>query len=416
MLDCVDVAIIGGGAAGIAAVRRLISSGYTTLLLEASSRLGGRARTVAAGGHSLDLGCGWLHSAERNPWARIAELEGVEIDRREAAWDSQYLDLGFSPAQQSRARATLIDWQRRLPDVAKSSDRASDALEANDAWNPYVRAICGFSNGVAPDRMSAKDYLAYDSACSYLNWRVPSGLGKLISGSLPPDAAVHVSTEAEAIREDARGVCITTPRGDIRARTAILTVSTNVLAGGGIRLPDALDPWRAAASELPLGHNEKLFLRADHAALEVESHLLGDPLTPLTCDFYIRPFGWPVIECYLGGDSARVVSERGQLAGFTLAIEQLVALFGSGIRSKLKPLAGSDWARASGIRGGYSCALPGRSEARRSLAKAWKEKLFFAGEATSQHDYATAHGAHDSGVRAADEAITVLAKCRGLVA
>jgi monoamine oxidase len=35
--------------------------------------------------------------------------------------------------------------------------------------------------------------------------------------------------------------------------------------------------------------------------------------------------------------------------------------------------------------------------------------LFFAGEATSAEDFSTAHGAHDSGVRAATEAIAALA-------
>ena len=54
-----DVVIIGGGAAGIGAARRLAESGHSTLLLEASQRMGGRALTVNVAGHALDLGCGW---------------------------------------------------------------------------------------------------------------------------------------------------------------------------------------------------------------------------------------------------------------------------------------------------------------------------------------------------------------------
>ena len=38
--------------------------------------------------------------------------------------------------------------------------------------------------------------------------------------------------------------------------------------------------------------------------------------------------------------------------------------------------------------------------------------LFFAGEATHSTDFSTAHGAHDSGDRAAEEAIAVLMKQR----
>ena len=60
------------------------------------------------------------------------------------------------------------------------------------------------------------------------------------------------------------------------------------------------------------------------------------------------------------------------------------------------------------IGGAYSCALPGQSHARARLAQPFEDRLFFAGEATHPFDFTTAHGAHDSGVRAADEAIATL--------
>ncbi|MCJ9691710.1 FAD-dependent oxidoreductase, partial [Rhizobium sp. PRIMUS64] len=65
-----DVVIIGAGAAGIAAARRLqaIRPDLSILLLEASDRLGGRAWTVGLpdADVALDLGCGWLHGARTN--------------------------------------------------------------------------------------------------------------------------------------------------------------------------------------------------------------------------------------------------------------------------------------------------------------------------------------------------------------
>jgi monoamine oxidase len=44
----------------------------------------------------------------------------------------------------------------------------------------------------------------------------------------------------------------------------------------------------------------------------------------------------------------------------------------------------------------------------RALARPFEDRLFFAGEATSAGDFSTVHGAHDSGVRAANEAIAAL--------
>ena len=92
-----DVLIIGGGAAGIGAARELAGSGRSTLLLESTSRLGGRAWTYEIAGHRLDLGCGWLHSGDRNSWARIAEEAGLAVDRQPARWGVQHRHLGFSP-------------------------------------------------------------------------------------------------------------------------------------------------------------------------------------------------------------------------------------------------------------------------------------------------------------------------------
>ena len=60
--------------------------------------------------------------------------------------------------------------------------------------------------------------------------------------------------------------------------------------------------------------------------------------------------------------------------------------------------------------GAYSYALPGQVSARQRLAQPFEQRLFFAGEATSPGDFSTAHGAHDSGIRAANEAIVALVR------
>ena len=83
------------------------------------------------------------------------------------------------------------------------------------------------------------DYLAYDSASTRTNWRAPHGYGDLIVASLPFPTVVRLSTPVEGIELEPQGVAIKTPRGGIHAKTAILTVSTAVLAAGAIKLPHA---------------------------------------------------------------------------------------------------------------------------------------------------------------------------------
>jgi len=51
-----DVAIIGGGFAGVTAARELSMRGRSSVLLEARDRLGGRTHTMEHDGHALELG------------------------------------------------------------------------------------------------------------------------------------------------------------------------------------------------------------------------------------------------------------------------------------------------------------------------------------------------------------------------
>ena len=405
----IDVVIVGGGAAGIGAARRLAASALSVLLIEAGPRIGGRAWTHKVSGLPLDLGCGWLHSGDRNAWSRIAEEMGFAIDRRAPAWGVQYRDLGFTAAEQTAAWQAFETWIQRLR-TPRASDCAADALEPDGPWNAYLQAVSGFISGARLERLSAADYLAYDAAATGENWRVPAGYGSLIAASLPAKTALRLATPAEQIELDPNGVAIMTPGGTIRARAAILTVSTAVLAGDAIKLPSALDPWRQAASLLPLGRDEKLFLEiSGESPFESETQVLGDPRDARTGAYYIRPFGRQVIECFVGGEGARAVEEEGPVAGFNYAIDQIAGLFGSDARRKLRPLVASNWCRMTHVGGAYSYALPGHAAARDVLARPFEERLFLAGEATNRRDFSTAHGAHDSGIRAADEVIAALA-------
>jgi len=386
-----DVVIVGAGAAGIAAARRLAASGLSAMVLEATARVGGRAWTCDVAGLHLDLGCGWLHSADRNPWTRIAEAAGFTIDRRTPAWGKQYRDLGFSQAEQAAATRAFTDWRRRMTKTPPASDCAADALEPDGEWNPYLQAMSGFLMGAGLERISVADYFAYEAASTGCNWRAPAGYGSLVAASLPRPIDLRLSTPVESIELDSLAVVLTTPVGAIRARAAILTVSTAVLAGGTIILPHELDPWRHVAACLPLGRNEKLFLEIVGDSLFVpETRVLGNPRDRRTGVYYIRPFGWPVIECFLGDEGAQVVEEMGPTAGFAHAIDQLVELFGSAVSRSLRPLVASNWSRMTHVGGAYSHALPGHAAAGKDLARPFEQRLFFAGEATHVYDYSTA--------------------------
>src|SRR5712692_9364673 len=102
----IDVAVIGAGAAGIAAARRLVEAGrLSVLVLEGRDRAGGRAWTVDANGHPLDLGGEWLHSADRNVLVPLAERLGFSLNRQRPDWTTRLRHSGESAAAEA-------DWLR----------------------------------------------------------------------------------------------------------------------------------------------------------------------------------------------------------------------------------------------------------------------------------------------------------------
>ena len=212
---------------------------------------------------------------------------------------------------------------------------------------------------------------------------------------------------AVAIHRADKHLRIETPRGDIRARAAVIAVPTSMLARETPRFVPALPDKLAAAAKLPLGLDDKFFLHIDRPDdVPVETRLFGALDRP-TGTYQFRPFGRPVIECYFGGALARDLEAEGGDAFARLAIDQIAAHLGGDIRTRLKPLFGSAWGRDPFALGAYSYARPGDAGARPILAATVDDRLFFAGEACSVNDYSTAHGAYRTGETAAEALLAV---------
>ena len=405
----VDIAIVGGGAAGIAAAHRLAGEPVTCLILEASERLGGRAFTRVIDGLPLDLGCGWLHSAERNPLVKLGEARGFAIDRTPPPWGTQAGNQGMSPAEQKAFNAAYQSWEERVLAAAGEPDRsAAQLLEPESRWNPLIDALSSYVNGVETAGLSVHDYAAYAEAAGEENWRVPEGYGALIA-SLGAELPIALEAAVTLIDHNRVPVRIATVAGEVTARVAIITVPSAVLAAEAIRFDPPLPDKLEAAGGLPLGLADKLTLGFDEPEMfAVDSHLFGRTDTTETGSYHLRPFGRPVIEAYFGGAHAEALERGGakEFAGF--AIDELANLVGTSIRRKLHLIAASAWRAEPWARGSYSQAVPGHRNARATLAAPVADRLFFAGEACSPHDFSTAHGAWQTGITAADQVLVAL--------
>jgi monoamine oxidase len=405
MQDSFDVVVVGAGAAGIGALARLAGSGLSVVALEARDRVGGRAQTIRPRPDlPLDAGCGWLHSADVNPLVDLIARAGFTIDRTPPAWERQAGNQDFPPQEQQAFRDAYAAFEDRLERAAETGvDRpASDFLEPGGRWNVLIDAVSSYYNGTEYDLVSVLDYAAYQD--TDINYRVAEGYGAAIAALADPERIV-TGCAVQAMRLDGAGVRLATSRGEVRARAVIMTLPTPLIREGLLDLPDKLE----AAAGLPLGLADKAFLFLhEPEALPTDQHLFGRTDRTETGSYHLRPFGRPYIEAFLGGRTAHTLEGEGPGAMAAFAIEELVGLMGTDFRGKLTPLGETAWAADPWSLGAYSHALPGSAGCRAALARPVEDRLFFAGEATSAEAYSTAHGAWQTGVRAAEEALVSL--------
>jgi monoamine oxidase len=409
----VDIAVIGAGAAGLGAARALENSGLSVIVLEARDRVGGRGHTImAAPDIVFDVGCGWLHSADRNSFVKIAKQLNFEIDKSHPPWREQTFGDVFPPKERAEFVIALDAFHDRAEQAAKNGrdSAASVYLEPANRWNPMIDAISTYVNGAELDLVSIIDMHAYED--TEINWRVRHGYGALMAAYGAP-CRLALNTQVTLIDHSAKRLRIETSRGTLLADKAIVTVPTNLIADETVRFLPSLPGKVDAARGLPLGVDDKVTLAlSEPEALPKDGNLRGATMRSAMGTYHLRPFGQPCIEGFFGGRFAKALEDAGDGALAAQAIDEVVGFLGNDFRRKLKPLAESRWTLDPFARGSYSHALPGHAGDRAVLAAPVDGRLFFAGEATSPNFFSTAHGARDSGERAAGE-VLALNQARG---
>src|SRR6266496_4183061 len=75
-----DIVVIGAGAAGIAAARRIMAANRRVIVVEAAGQIGGRCLTDTATFEvPFDRGARWMHNPDTNPMIRLARNAGIDI-------------------------------------------------------------------------------------------------------------------------------------------------------------------------------------------------------------------------------------------------------------------------------------------------------------------------------------------------
>jgi len=442
-----DVLIIGAGFAGLGCANVLRQAAVPFLLLEAKGRVGGRVRTEydLLDGHPVEAGAMMVHGRDASVLRWIEEF-GLTTKKVPDFRGARFFlkgrlrgSIGIALSGFEAFRSTF-QTLRTLPRAVARYDGPDVTLDqflrdrhALPTAARFVGAMYGGVNAADPEEVSVRG-LAEEAHASSLglpwaNYQVLEGYEELARRRAKDFGdALRLNTRVDRIEWSEEGVSVhATGRGGPEvheAATAVVTVPLGVLQARAIDfVPELPEAKQKAIDAIGYGHANKILLVFDEG---VRRTVLGKATSIAGADgsWYFLPYhggkARPVVlEGFLAGRKARSLSGKPGTEVVDTILGDLERMMpGVELRSHLKAARFVDWTADPDVRGGYTFPrIGGGLSQRKALADPLDGVLFFAGEATHYAgEYATVHGALDSGERAAREALESLRKRRAAAA
>jgi len=406
----VDVTIIGAGAAGIAAARRVLAANRRFILLEATNRIGGRCVTdTAIFGMPFDLGARWIHRPDGNPPGGSPLPAGLDIY---AAPRGQAVRVGPRNARDAEMESflsALVRSRRAILEAgkARADGPAVRALPADlGDWRATMEFVLGpFVCGKDLAALSVVDLARMPDRDNDAFCR--QGYGALIE-KLAAGLPVRLSTPVTRVAWDRNGVDIATSKGSLRSRAAIVTASTNVLAADKIVFKPELSKRQLdAAAALSLGSYDHIALDMPRNPLNLQRDdlVFEKSSSRRTAALLANVSGSSLHLVEVGGEFGRELSAKGSAAMVEFAHDWLASLFGSSAKKAIKRSYATRWNEEPFVLGAMSAAVPGGADARKILAEPIGGRIWLAGEALHETQPGTVNGAWESGQRTAEAAL-----------
>jgi monoamine oxidase len=437
-----DLIIIGAGASGLAAARKLSGSGLRILVLEARDRIGGRIHTSRPGGSVLpiELGAEFVHGTPAETWDIIHSANLSACDVNDTHWFLQdgtlSQDTHFWEETESifEGMNKIAEPDLSFAEYLQKYCESAPPRAREMAW-AFVEGFDAADAKLVGVRGLAEEQEASSEIDEERSFRLIDGYDRIIewlAGGCDPTSnefrlGVNVSSiewerGAVTIRGSAQGV-----EQVWKAPKALVTVPLGLLKAepsqiGAIRFDPPLADKQQAMAKLEIGAVVKTILEFGEAFWERESfatlakdeslkdagflHARG----PLVFTWWtMLPVRAPVLVGWSGGPSATKLSHRPHHEIISEAIKSLSKFLGlppDDLRTRLQRATVADWQADPFSRGAYSYAGVGGTGARGVLAQPVAGTIFFAGEATHEGQSGTVAGAIASGYHAAEQILS----------
>src|SRR6266478_278752 len=128
-----DIVVIGAGAAGIAAARRVMAANRKVIVVEAAGQIGGRCQTdTTTFDAPFDRGARWMHNPDTNPMIRLARAAGLEITTAPSGQKIRIGRRNARPGEIEEFLAALVRANRAIDDASRKADVACASVLPKD--------------------------------------------------------------------------------------------------------------------------------------------------------------------------------------------------------------------------------------------------------------------------------------------
>jgi len=429
--NSIDVAVIGAGAAGLAAAAELSHRGCNVRVLEARDRIGGRilTRHEADLPVPLELGAEFVHGRPASTLKRLAQSGTPLIDAAQNHWllraaklrpsDDLFAELktrlGKARPRQDLPFAEFLAGpaRRQLPPrIREFALMLVEGYDAADATRvSTLSTIEEWCGGGAADAATFRPHGGYESL-----------LRALASALDPRYVHVQLGTIVREVRWQRGKVTIAaTQQGrahEVVADRAIVTLPLGVLqlppqAPNGVRFVPALTAKQNALASLAAGPVIKILLRFRKPFWEeiddgryADAAFFHAPGAPFPTFWTMLPTRASVLSAWAAGPAAARLAGASENTIVRTALSCLAKMFGGHERchGDFKGALLHDWQADPFACGAYSYLVAGGGKAREQLARPLARTLFFAGEAAETGgESGTVAGALESGRRAVEQ-------------
>lgn len=400
------VIVVGAGAAGLYAAKKMKEHGATVEILEATGVLGGRIRKLDGfADFGIDLGAEWIHGqrALSKDLAETANFSLFEDQSETNYWINGNLTGSISNAQLDQLNAILEGEQSYSgADVSLRSYASQIGLPTiHDGLLEAMAGEYGTRSSLLSLKYTPQEFENWSSGGKDFKFARTQFdfINNAIASSVQND--IIYNSPVATIDYDGNEVTVTTDDGtSYMADRVLVTVSLGVLKANLIDFQPALPSEKLAAIQaVGIDSGMKIFLKFSQNFWNGRS-IGGASVCPAYYDVgYGKGGNDHVLGAFLMGEKAEYLSSLGQAAVQEL-LSELDSIFNGQATANFVDGHIMDWGAEPFVRGAYSYSSLGIGTKRSALADSVNGKLFFAGEAThTEGHFQTVHGALETGER-----------------